>query len=202
MSFLKNIIRNGIRDGVSKGIRDAVGGAVEKAVAPAAEKWANKTAENLNTAAGAVEANTKEVNGAFANLQKAAENYAAAMEKAAKEAGIPTENAVTGAEVPDGMCPFDEFRVYVPEVFPEWRCGGSEHSLFERGVKDGNGREIVSLRCTGTQDNLDRYLNLLRMNGFSQNGDTWEKNADGLTYCLDTTDACEDGSILISYFTK
>lgn len=82
MGFLSNIIKSGISDGISKGINEAVGKAVEKAVAPAAERWANKTAEHFDSAAQSVEEAEKA--GVFANLQRAAENYASALEHAAE----------------------------------------------------------------------------------------------------------------------
>jgi len=84
MSFLKRAIR----DGISKGISDAVGKAVTQAVEPQATQWANKTAERLDQAA---QSNGREVRqsfagleGAFSNLQRAAENYATEISKNVK----------------------------------------------------------------------------------------------------------------------
>lgn len=92
MGFLKNLIGNGISNGISngikKGVSNAVSGAVQKAVNPVAEKWANKTAENLDQAAGNLETNVKETNNAFENLKRATENYAATMEQVAKNNGV------------------------------------------------------------------------------------------------------------------
>ena len=51
MSFLKNLIRNAVSDGIGKGIRDAVSSAAEKIVAPKAEEYANKVADSLDNAA-------------------------------------------------------------------------------------------------------------------------------------------------------
>lgn len=76
MSFLKRAIR----DGISKGIGDAVSSAVKNAVEPKATQWANKTAQQLDEMS---QNHTQEVKqsfggleGAFSNLQRAAQNYA------------------------------------------------------------------------------------------------------------------------------
>jgi len=76
MSFLKRAIREGIRQGIG----DAVSSAVKQAVEPKATEWANKTAQQLDQMS---QSHTQEVKqsfsgleGAFSNLQRAAENYA------------------------------------------------------------------------------------------------------------------------------
>ena len=81
MSFLKRAIR----EGISKGIGDAVSSAVKQAVEPKATEWANKTAQRFDEAA---QSHTQEVKqsfsgleGAFSNLQRAAENYATEVSK-------------------------------------------------------------------------------------------------------------------------
>ena len=81
MSFLKRAIR----EGISRGIGDAVSSAVKQAVEPKATEWANKTAQRFDDAA---QNQTQEVRqsfsgleGAFSNLQRAAENYATEMGK-------------------------------------------------------------------------------------------------------------------------
>ena len=68
MGLLDNLIKRGVSEGISKGIRDAVSGAVEKAVNPVAQQWANKTADDLNTAAKAVESSANEVRAAAEDL--------------------------------------------------------------------------------------------------------------------------------------
>lgn len=93
MGLLSNLVKKGISEGISKGISSAVGGAMEKAVTPVAEKWANKTAEGLDAAAGNAEADIKATGSAFDNLKRASENYAKAMEKAAGEMGYAVDNA-------------------------------------------------------------------------------------------------------------
>lgn len=84
MSFLKRAIRDGVR----KGIGDAVSSAVKKAVEPRATEWANKTAQQLDEMS---QSRTQEVKqsfsgleGAFSNLQRAAENYATEVGKNVK----------------------------------------------------------------------------------------------------------------------
>lgn len=76
MSFLKRAIR----EGISKGIGDAVSSAVKQAVEPKATEWANKKAQQIDEM---TQKHTQEVRqsfsgleGAFANLQRAAEDYA------------------------------------------------------------------------------------------------------------------------------
>jgi len=80
MSFLKKAIRDGINKGISKGISEAVGGAVRKAVEPKATDWANRTAQQFDRMAQTHTEEAKQtavgLEGAFSNLQRAAENYA------------------------------------------------------------------------------------------------------------------------------
>lgn len=123
MSFLKNIVKNAVSDGIGKGVRDAVSGAVEKAVNPVAEKWANQTAQDLDKAAGNVSAEAKETNNAFSNLRRAAENYANAMDQAAKEAGFEnTSNNSGNSEIyaDDGIPAADKIRKVLKESFPQY----------------------------------------------------------------------------------
>ena len=84
MSFLKRAIREGIR----KGIGDAVGDAVKKAVEPKATEWANKTADHLDQMTQTHTQEAKQtfsgLEGAFSNLQRAAENYATEVSKNVK----------------------------------------------------------------------------------------------------------------------
>ena len=81
MSFLKRAIR----EGISRGIGDAVSSAVKQAVEPKATEWANKKAQQLDEM---TQSHTQEVKqsfsgleGAFSNLQRAAENYATQVSK-------------------------------------------------------------------------------------------------------------------------
>ena len=74
MSFLKRAIR----DGISKGIGDAVGSAVKQAIEPKATQWANRTAQQLDQMSQNQTQEVKQsfagLEGAFSNLQRAAEN--------------------------------------------------------------------------------------------------------------------------------
>lgn len=81
MSFLKRAIKQGI----SKGIGDAVSSAVKQVVEPKATQMANKAAQHLDQMS---QTHTQEVKnsfsgmeGAFSNLQRAAENYATEVSK-------------------------------------------------------------------------------------------------------------------------
>lgn len=81
MSFLKRAIR----DGISKGIGDAVGSAVKQAIEPKATQWANRTAQQLDQMSQNQTQEVKQsfagLEGAFSNLQRAAENYATEVSK-------------------------------------------------------------------------------------------------------------------------
>lgn len=114
MGFLKNVIKKGVSEGISKGVRDAVGNAVEKAVNPVAEKWANQTAQNLDNAAGAVEAEAKGTGNAFENLRRAAENYANALDEATKNSN--PEPAYTD----DGLDAAYKIRKVLSESFSQY----------------------------------------------------------------------------------
>lgn len=128
--LLGNVIKNevssgisrGISKGISNGISNAIGGAVQKAVTPTAEKWANKTAEGLDKAAGNVEANVKETNSAFDNLRKATENYAAALEKAAKDSGYVADSVKVTNDmlVDDGVPAATKIRKVLASSFSQY----------------------------------------------------------------------------------
>lgn len=124
MGFLKNAIKGGISkgisDGIGKGIRDAVGGAVEKAVNPVAEKWANQTASDLDNAAGTVHEGSKQTNSAFANLKRAAENYANELDKAAKDSGYAQSSASSVKYADDGIDAAVKIRKVLAESFPQY----------------------------------------------------------------------------------
>jgi len=81
MSFLKRAIR----EGISRGIGDAVSSAVKQAVEPKATEWANKTAQQLDEMSQSHTQEAKKsfsgLEGAFSNLQRAAENYATEISK-------------------------------------------------------------------------------------------------------------------------
>ena len=116
MSFLKRMIKDGIREGVSNAIGDAVKGAVEPAATNLANKAAAKiedVAEKVNAEAAEKQAETKSafsgLEGAFANLEKAAQSYATEISKNMKvcpECNTPTDAAKKfcpecGAKLPE-----------------------------------------------------------------------------------------------------
>ncbi len=83
MSFLKRVIR----DGIKKGIGDAIGKAVQQAVEPTATKLANQTAESLDQFTGQKQHSLQQVSGwegAMGNLQRSVEGYATEMAKNVK----------------------------------------------------------------------------------------------------------------------
>lgn len=78
MGFLERAIKKGISEGIGK----AVGDAISKAVEPAATEFANKTAQQLDKASQSAYQATRSpvgLNGAFANLERAAQGYAVRM---------------------------------------------------------------------------------------------------------------------------
>lgn len=123
MGFLKNIVKNAVSDGIGKGVRDAVSGAVEKAVNPVAEKWANQTAQELDQAAGTVAESTRETSDAFANLRRAAESYAAAVDEAAKNAGYVADGSAEKSPdyyKEDGIPAAVKIRQVLAECYPQY----------------------------------------------------------------------------------
>lgn len=96
MRDLEYLIRRGVRQGVSRGISDAIGKAVSRAVEPKATELANKAAAQLDQAGQTASRQAAQpasgLEGAFANLQRAAEGYATQMTKNMKvcpECGQP-----------------------------------------------------------------------------------------------------------------
>ncbi len=81
MGFLERAIRRGISDGVGK----AVGEAISKAIEPTATELANKAAAQIDSAAqNSAQQSPKRTSGfegAFANLERAAQGYATEMSK-------------------------------------------------------------------------------------------------------------------------
>lgn len=110
---MSNFLKRAIRDGVRKGIGDAVGKAVQKAVEPHATQLTNKAAQYFDQAAGnasqEVKRTTSGLEGAFANLERATQNYATQMSKNMKicpGCGQPTTAEKTfcpscGAKLPE-----------------------------------------------------------------------------------------------------
>ena len=162
MSFLKNMIRNAVDDGISKGIRDAVSSAAEKIVAPKAEAYANKVANSLDNAAGEVDSAVNAASAAgekkigFSSLEESlnrlsqsAEKYAATLEKAA--ATQEDLNKMWNEKVPG---------------FPVWCFGGTDFWFSEMGTApDGDTYYAFNAENT-TQEGLDLYVALLKENGF------------------------------------
>ena len=76
MNFLERAIRRGVSDAVGK----AIGNAVTKAVEPTATELANKAAAHIDSAAQSAARQTQTttggLEGAFANLERAAQGYA------------------------------------------------------------------------------------------------------------------------------
>lgn len=160
MSFLKNMIRNAVDDGISKGIRDAVSSAAEKIVAPKAEAYANKVAESLDNAAGEMNAATAasagEKKSGFSSLEaslnrlsQSAEKYAATLEKAA--ASQEDLNKMWNERVPD---------------FPVWCFGGTDFWFSEVGTAPDGATYYAFNAENTTQEGLDLYVALLKEKGF------------------------------------
>lgn len=161
MSFLKNIIRNAVNDGISKGIRDAVSSATEKIVVPKAEAYVKKMADSFGSAVSEAEdaaaaGSEGEKKGSFASLEaslerlsQSAEKYAATLEKATAEQ--EDLNKMWNEKVPG---------------FPVWCFGGTDFSFEEVG-KDAFGAPYYMFNAENTtQEELDLYVALLKENGF------------------------------------
>ena len=164
MSFLKNLVRNAVSDGISKGIRDAVSSAAEKIVAPKAEAYASKVADSLDEAAQAIDAaaaaapeaaeaaasvDTSALEQSLSHLAQSAEQYAKAMEKAA--ASQEDLTTMWNERIPD---------------FPVWCFGGTDFRFDENGT-DAYGAPYYIFEAEGTtQEGLDLYVELLKQNGF------------------------------------
>lgn len=162
MSFLKNMIRNAVDDGISKGIRDAVSSAAEKIVAPKAEAYANKVANSLDNAAGEVDSAVSAASAAgekksgFSSLEESlnrlsqsAEKYAATLEKAA--ASQEDLNKMWNEKVPG---------------FPVWCFGGTDFWFSDIGTAADGATYYVFNAENTTQEGLDLYVALLKENGF------------------------------------
>ena len=118
MGFLERAIRRGISEGVGK----AVGQAISKAVEPAATEFANKTAQKFDNATQSTQQTTRSTTGfegAFANLERAAQSYATKMSENIKI--CPDCNKVTDAGktfCPDCGCKLPEQTVAQGVVCP------------------------------------------------------------------------------------
>lgn len=198
MGLFSNIIRNAVSDGISEGIRRAAGNAVEKAVTPAAERWADRTADSLDKAAGNAEA--ENTGNAFANLERAANNYAQQLEKASNEIGYSVSEGGTsiGAPVLEGS--FDG----IPGVFPAWTCGGTDPEVESGDTTDKNGNPYVFFRCDCEPEDLKRYIAVLENDGFTRDpeySDKWFKRVSGTKYVFDTTEAFSSGGMCVCFYT-
>lgn len=88
MGLLKNIATNAVRDGIRKGVGNAIGKAVEQAVAPAAERWANKSAQAIDSAA-------EQMNKSINETKTAISEAGAETKTAVAEANAATQQAKT-----------------------------------------------------------------------------------------------------------
>lgn len=160
MSFLKNLIRNAVSEGIGKGIRDAVSSAAEKIVAPKAEEYANKVADSLDNAAEEMNAaaaqSTEEKKTGVSSLEESLnklsqsmENYAATLEKAA--ASQEDLNKLWNEKVPG---------------FPVWCFGGTDFRFEENGTAPDGATYYIFCAENTTQEGLDLYVALLKENGF------------------------------------
>lgn len=174
MGFLGRIIKEAIGEGISK----AVGDAVEKAASPVAEKWANKTAAQLDEAAGKVEESQKatgsSLESAFANLEKAAQNYSEAVTDAS--VNVIWDNYLAG--------------------MPKYTVQASEIKIDENGTTE-EGAVIYWISIAGTTDAAyEEYLKLLKESGFvnffPNSDETMYKQCDGYVLGFNQTDCKYD----------
>ena len=82
---MSSFLERAIRRGISQGLGNAIGKAVQQAVEPKATEMANRAADHLEQAAGNAAQQTNQtvggLEGAFANLERAAQSYATEMSK-------------------------------------------------------------------------------------------------------------------------
>jgi len=158
MGLFSNIIKNA----VGEGIGNAVSKAVEGAVAPAAEKLANAAADHLNASADVVkesaeatEENKSTLAGAFANLEKAAQNYG---------------NAATSAVWNQLL-----------SVYPKWELCPIKDINSEEEDTYVN----IDVFVDATAQMIDEYHKLLDANGFTGDSQIKKKTVDGHVYNVD-----------------
>lgn len=188
MSFLKNIVKNAVSEGLNKGIKNAVSSAAEKIIAPKAEEYANKMAETLDEAAktmntsAASESSENAAKGPLSSLEaslnrlsQAAEKYAAAME--------------TNTEAQEKL--LEEWEEKLPG-FPAWCFGGKNFQLDKiDGIE--NGTFYFFNAEDATEDGLAVYIALLKKDGFVQkykgSDEVLYKDLGGEYLLFGTTDA-------------
>lgn len=161
MSFLKNLIRNAVDDGISKGIRDAVSSAAEKIIAPKAEAYANSVAHSLDEATEAMNASaevasesgkkpTSSLEESLNRLSQSMEHYAKVVEKAEESrAGL------------------SEWNTKLPG-FPIWCFGGREFSINENYTSEDGTTYYYFDAVGATYDDLCAYVSVLKADGFVQ----------------------------------
>lgn len=101
-----------------------------------------------------------------------------------------------------GICPFEDFYAYVPEVYPEWICGGEKHKIRIMDEPGCDCRPKVELSCTGDGKTVEKYLILLENRGFNRRNEVWVKMVDGREYTADIIRNISENSIIVSYYCK
>ena len=168
MSFLKNLIRNAVSDGISKGIRDAVSSAAEKIVAPKAEEYANKVADSLDEA-------SQSMDNAAAKTEETAKDSVSSLEEAAKRLSESAEKyAKAMEEKTDWM---KEWNEKLPG-FPMWCFGGKEFSINENYTSDEGTTYYYFDAVGATYEDMCAYINVLKADGFVQK----YKDSDSVLY--------------------
>ena len=168
MSFLKNIIRNAVSDGVSKGIRDAVSSAAEKIVAPKAEAYANSVADSLDEA-------TKTMNSASQTKTDSGEKAVSSLEQAAERLSHSAEAYAKAMET--STADLREWNEKLPG-FPVWCFGGREFSIDEN-FTDDDGTTYYYFNAVGaTYKDMCAYVDVLKADGFVQK----YKDSDSVLY--------------------
>lgn len=176
MGLLKRLIGNAVSEGIGKGISSAVEKATEKIVAPAAEKWANKTADQFDSATEAMENVEKETGKPFANaferLEKAAENYAAAAEKAADEAAANYASMSVDAAWDSKFA-----------VFPKW----DYTPITNVSTDEGDDYLVFSIYAEATEEMINDYRARLDKEGFPGDMQIRSKTIGDERYVVDFT---------------
>ena len=99
---------------------------------------------------------------------------------------------------------FDTWDTILPQ-YPKWNLGGSGIELEEYGEQNGKPYYMLTVFEVG-QNELDRYCQLLKQNGFAPAGKypsevELYKQLGGVSYYFGCDNACEDEGVMRVGFT-
>lgn len=94
---------------------------------------------------------------------------------------------------------FEQWETILPQ-YPKWNLGGNSITLEENGEENGKPYYALTVWDVG-QNELDRYCQLLKQNGFATAGKypsetQLYKQVGGVSYYFGCENACEDEGIV------